>query len=117
MKPLLLNLLSSKELWLAIAIITTFMLIFLQGWVVYLKGRARANKTMGDNFILTFEIDNGLKFPYHPLSFHAHDQFMNALKNRLTRITLLKDTQVIRNYQPEEYFQAKDEVKRLARLM
>ena len=114
---MLLNLFSSKEFWLFIAVIVTFMVIFLQGWLVYLNGKARAHKTMGENFLLTFEIDNGSLFPYHPLSFHAHDRLMSALKNRVKRITLQKDTEVIREYEPEEYFQAKDEVKRLAKLM
>lgn len=111
------ELLESKELWLAFAIASILMFMTLQGWLVYMKAKAKREKRLNDSYKLSFELTNGDKYPFHPLSFSAHEHMLTALKGRVKRIALMKDSDVIRECTPEDYLQLKDEVKRLARLL
>lgn len=117
MKQEILELLASRELWLVIAFASILMFMALQAWIMYVKAKAKCNRRMNHSYRLTFELTNGDNYPFHPLSFAAHEHLLTALKGRVKRIALMKDSDVIRECTPEDYLLLKDEVKRLARLL
>lgn len=116
MKKEILELLASRELWLVIAFASILMFVTLPGWLVYMKAKAKREKRLNDSYKLSFELFNGDNYPFHPLSFSAHEHLLTALKGRVKRIALMKDSDVIRECTPEDYLLLKDEVKRLAKL-
>ena len=105
-------LITNKYLYLIASIILLFCLFI----AIYELLKKRAQQVVSLSYQLTFELLNGDRLPFHPLSFGAHQHVINAIGSKVRRIVLVKDGHDILQYRVDQYPEAKDEVKRLAKL-
>ena len=97
-------------------LIASIILLICLFIAIYERLKTRAQRVINLTYHLTFELLNGDRLPFHPLSFGSHQHVINAIGSKVRRIVLVKNGQDIRQYRIDQYPEAKDEVKRLAKL-